>query len=190
MVNDGVRLWGRGFAAVLVCAMPAASGCGSDSEEPAGKKSALCASVPCAEGAPCGCEGMDPSCDCFYCQGFGECQPASDGVGCAPVTVEDCNRPNGSCERYGACALSEPDGSFSPRCIAMGEDDCRASAACREEGVCGFIEEFPGQCFAVSDEDCAASTVCKEVGCCKLIEGSCLRSNGTCPTKCCGDELC
>jgi hypothetical protein len=177
------------LSAALVCVLPAASGCGSeDAEDPPGKKSALCAVDACERGEPCGCEGMHPSCDCELCQLAGECQPTADGFGCAPVTAEDCNHPNGACERYGHCVVVE--GEFGTMCVPGSEDDCRASTLCREHGACGLIAEVPTQCFVVSDEDCAASVACEDAGCCTLIDADCSKSDGSCSTKCCGDELC
>lgn len=180
----------RALVLALAGALPAASGCSShSSSDTHGKKSGLCAPVACAEGAPCGCVGMDPACDCRLCQLFGECQPLPGlAVKCAPASADDCNRPDGSCATFGACALGS--GASGPMCVPGGEDDCRASAECAMQGVCSLIPDFPEQCFVDSDDDCAASLVCRDVGCCVMREGECRREDGSCPSKCCGSELC
>jgi len=129
---------------------------------------------------------MDPACDCELCQLAGQCQLLNGS--CAPASEDDCRRPSGACEVYGECALGS--NLSGPACVPGGDDDCRASELCVKYGACSVIPDFPHQCFVVTDDDCAESAACVDLGCCTMVDGACSRSDGSCPSTCCGDELC
>jgi len=180
---------GRWIFALLAALVLSASGCASSSTNDApnnGGKSVVCAPDACERGTECGCVGMDPGCNCDLCQQSGECHLINGK--CFPASVDDCRRPNGACENYGECQLGSIDNR--PICMPGGDDDCRASELCVIFGACSQLPELPYQCDVRDSHDCAGSAVCKELGCCTAIDSECSRSDGTCPDKCCGDELC
>lgn len=74
------------------------------------------------------------------------------------------------CRRSEAC---KEDGECSLRdeeCVATSDADCRASEWCEKAGYCTLRDDG---CFAVTDDDCKASGACKLLGKCTVRRGSC-----------------
>lgn len=70
------------------------------------------------------------------------------------------------CQVTGACA------SLPGRpCVAISQEDCRASSICRDRGKCSLSL---GLCVAGGDEDCRKSRWCSEYGHCSLTIEGCL----------------
>jgi hypothetical protein len=147
---------------------------------------AACKAAECERGEPCGCEGMDPLCDCESCQFDGTCH-AFDDFSCEPVSDADCRRPGGACELFGHCQLVM--GEFGPRCEPVSDADCSGSMVCTRYGACTY-EPALGQCVVASSDDCAGSEVCRELTCCEMVDSECVRSTGSCEFECCDGEFC
>ena len=95
--------------------------------------------------------GCDPSCTCESRRPAEHCTDNSDCTG------------NNACVR-GYCRDHR---------VALAEEDCRRSNACRDEGACSAIQKssFLGtdpalECAAVTDQDCRQSMRCKTHGLC------------------------
>ncbi len=90
-----------------------------------------------------------------------ECLP--DPAGCQAAEV---------CAKFGECtvAAAEP-----PHCAVKREEDCRASAVCRELGACGLSPD--GSCWATTDAMCQASPLCRELGLCSARDGYCVATS-------------
>jgi hypothetical protein len=106
---------------------------------------------------------------------------------CAPVSDDDCNRPNGACEELGECHLQ--DDGFGARCVSLSDADCKGSKICASGGACSFDAAL-GQCDALTAADCRDSLVCTELDCCNAIGGDCAHTDGTCYFDCCSGAIC
>ncbi|MEM1034399.1 MAG: hypothetical protein AAGN82_28945 [Myxococcota bacterium] len=65
-----------------------------------------------------------------------------------------------------ACWVSGQCGAEGKACVAVSEEDCRASYGCRVNGLCTW--EGKG-CFGKSDQDCRASERCRTEGLCAYV---------------------
>ena len=78
-----------------------------------------------------------------------------------PSCPVECSKSEG-CKKGGLCTLK------GGKCV-IGEDDCRQSAQCTDEGKCTRkdLGEF-GMCVTISPEDCQRSTFCRTKGHCSV----------------------
>lgn len=75
------------------------------------------------------------------------------------------------CAARGLCGAPPPEKRDATRgCHAVADDDCSASAECREEGKCAADN---GVCRAITRRDCEQSNACRERGECSPDQGAC-----------------
>lgn len=76
-----------------------------------------------------------------------------------------------ACGESGLCGVALRGApSWDIECAAGSDEDCRASASCRELGRCS---QERGECVAARDEDCRALSRCKDHGLCHARSGEC-----------------
>lgn len=80
-----------------------------------------------------------------------------------------------SCENTDVCAVwgwcgVRGEGTQPRECIAVSDEKCRASRACKVSGLCSFLND---RCVARNDNDCENSQYCKWNGLCTESEGIC-----------------
>ena len=84
------------------------------------------------------------------------CKPSGD----KPICPQECLKTK-ECAAAGLCSLK------GTRCVVGTDDDCRQSAACKDEGKCNRVDlgDF-GTCVAISPKDCKSSNLCRTKGYC------------------------
>lgn len=80
-----------------------------------------------------------------------------------------------SCENTDVCAVwgwcgVRGQGNESRECIAVSDEKCAQSRACKVSGLCKFQVD---RCVAKSDDDCQNSQYCQWNGLCSESEGIC-----------------
>ncbi|MFO0612338.1 MAG: hypothetical protein U0414_07115 [Polyangiaceae bacterium] len=83
--------------------------------------------------------------------------------------------PNERCETADVCVVwgwcgEKVDGTGPKECVAVSDEKCRASRACKVSGLCSFVNN---RCVAKSDADCENSQYCQWNGLCSESEGLC-----------------
>jgi hypothetical protein len=108
-------------------------------------------------------EGWDPEVDDPF---LGD--PDVGAQGCGIETDGDCQKRL-MCLLKGWCAVGGEEG-----CRSLDASHCKMSAACKEEGACGFDPDRDA-CFPASAAHCKKSKRCKEQGLCGFDaeEGRC-----------------
>lgn len=176
-----------GVAGVAVVATLAA--CSPAADEACGE------TVVCEPGARCFPEGCDTARRCARgpeAALYGRAA-ARDG-GCVARDDASCRGARVTCAGFGQCSAppegwapaggcperSRRDGDFlasrlpgcttDGTCVALNDEDCRASRVCALEGRCTARD---GVCVAVEDEDCAGTELCAELGRCTLTAAGC-----------------
>lgn len=111
-------------------------------------------------------------CDPERCAAHGECVRSEAGF-CVPGSSDDCLLATVTCEQLGACAYwrgaCRPAAGFDAQCNVarggLGVNWCQVYGTCKAR---------QGVCVALDDQDCAASSACKAKGLCAAEAGWCV----------------
>lgn len=83
--------------------------------------------------------------------------------------------PNQRCENADVCVVwgwcgERGEGAQPRECVAISDEKCRASRACKVSGLCSFLNN---RCVARDSNDCESSQYCQWNGLCSESEGIC-----------------
>jgi hypothetical protein len=164
--------------------------------------------------------GATVDADCVQsavCREAGRC--TASGGGCIATRDDDCKRsyesrsgrikagnssctsPSGESVRTAMCRELGRCNDNGYAYLALSEEDCKASLACKEHGACKHFEDECaescattvacrkdgtctlgplGTCVAATDAGCRASTVCLTEGRCTAKDGACVATDASC----------
>ncbi|MBI5609754.1 MAG: hypothetical protein HY902_12850 [Deltaproteobacteria bacterium] len=74
------------------------------------------------------------------------------------------------CPAFGLCHFDRASAAVRPRCVPLGDGDCRSALVCQRDGQC---TAQAGSCIAQNDADCQSSPLCADHGQCSAVRGRC-----------------
>jgi hypothetical protein len=126
-------------------------------------------SEACAQGGRCKAE--QGSCKVqsdLQCKKTPVCQAQGACVARDGMCVKSCAESE-LCKRFGRCGERA---SHAGSCVAVEEAHCKASALCKDQGLCSV--SLTARCEAGDDVECRLARACGEEGLCTATKGKCL----------------